>query len=839
MSEAVSVSGSVTNGDGPELTLETGKLAQLASGSVVARMGDTTVLVAATGAKHVRDGIDFFPLTVDVEERSYAAGKIPGSFFRREGRASDAATLTCRLIDRPLRPSFPSDYRNETHVVVTVLSADQKNPHDVLAINAASAALMVSNVPFDGPIGAVRLSYTTDGEWLPHPTYQEGDEGSFEIVVAGRQLDDGSVAVMMVEAGGTATAWNNYENGAPKVDEAALATALLEAEIYIKESIALQNQLVEANGGRKEFMEYPNMADYSDEQMAAVAKAGETKLTKVMSIADKAERGDAESALRDEVLAGLADTFADSEKQLKAAFRSLSKTIVRRRIVEDGARIDGRKTDELRPLSAEVGVLPRVHGSGLFQRGETQVLNVTTLGMKRMDQMIDGIDTTERKSYMHHYNFPPFSTGETGFMRGPKRREIGHGLLAERALVPVIPSLEEWPYTLRLVSEALSSNGSTSMASVCGSTLSLMDAGVPIKAPVAGIAMGLVFAEGKYTTLTDILGAEDAFGDMDFKVAGTSDFITALQLDTKIDGIPTDVLADALNQAKVARLAVLAVMNEAISAPREDVREGAPKIISFEIPIDKIGEVIGPKGKVINAIQAETGADISVDDDGMVGLVSVSATDKDVVDEAERQIRLILDPPTADVGATYPGRVVNITKFGAFVNILPGRDGLLHISKIGQGKRIDKVEDVLELGQQIDVVVSDIDPNGKVSLSMAGDTSDSGSSDGGGSRGGSGGGRDRGSRDGGGRDRGSRDGGGRGRSDRGSSSNDDSSSNDSSSNDSDSDRESATMSFGGDDAADGFGDLGPEGAPVQNDSNRGGRGRGRGNGGGRGRGRRD
>ncbi len=807
--EAQSVSGTVTGGDGPDMILETGKLAGLASGAVTAQMGDTTVLVAATGAKSVRDGIDFFPLTVDVEERSYAAGKIPGSFFRREGRASDAATLTCRLIDRPLRPSFPDDFRNETHIVVTVLSADQKNPHDVLAINGASAALMVSDVPFNGPIGAVRLAYTTDGEWLPHPTYQEGDASVFEVVVAGRQLEDGTVAVMMVEAGGTEGSWNKYENGAPKVDEAALAQGLLESEQYIKEAIALQNQLVEKIGGRKAPMRYPTQADYTEAQMDATKVAAEAKLTTIMSIADKTERSDAESALRDETVGGLLADLGEAanEKQLKAAFRSLSKTIVRRRIVEDGARIDGRGPTDLRPLSAEVGILPKVHGSGLFQRGETQVLNITTLGMKRMDQMIDGIDPTERKRYMHHYNFPPFSTGETGFMRGPKRREIGHGLLAERALVPVIPSLEEWPYTLRLVSEVLSSNGSTSMASVCGSTLSLMDAGVPIKAPVAGIAMGLVYAEGKYTTLTDILGAEDAFGDMDFKVAGTAEFVTALQLDTKIEGIPSDVLAAALNQAKEARLEILAVMNAAISAPRDDVREGAPKIVSFEIPIDKIGEVIGPKGKVINAIQAETGADISVDDDGMVGTVAISSSDSSIVEEAERQIRLILDPPTAEVGATYPGRVVNITKFGAFVNILPGRDGLLHISKIGGGKRIDKVEDVLELGQSVDVVVEDIDPNGKVSLAMAGEAPAP-------------------------REK--------------SSESSPSSSRSSSSSraaapaedddDDDEGTESVKMSFDEDFASD-FGDLGPEGAPVPADDDRPRRRRSSGSGGGGGRGR--
>ena len=815
MTEAFSVQGTVTSGDGPDMILETGKLAGLASGAVTAQMGDTMVLVAATGAKHVREGIDFFPLTVDVEERSYAAGKIPGSFFRREGRASDAATLTCRLIDRPLRPSFPSDFRNETHVVVTVLSADQRNPHDVLAINAASAALMVSNVPFDGPIGAVRLAYTTDGEWLPHPTYQEGDESVFEVVVAGRQLDNGNVAVMMVEAGGTENSWNYYENGAPKVDEAALAQGLLEAEQYIKEAIALQLELVEKAGGRKAPMDYPKVVDYTDATMAAVTKAGEAKMIKVMSIADKAERGDAESALRDEVIAAVGAKLGDeaSEKQLKAAFRSLSKAVVRKRIVEDGARIDGRGPSDLRELSSEIGVIPKVHGSGLFQRGETQVLNITTLGMKRMDQMIDGIDPTDRKRYMHHYNFPPFSTGETGFMRGPKRREIGHGLLAERALVPVIPSLEEWPYTLRCVSEVLSSNGSTSMASVCGSSLSLMDAGVPIKAPVAGIAMGLVYAEGKYITLTDILGTEDAFGDMDFKVAGTSEFVTALQLDTKIEGIPSDVLAAALNQAKDARLAILEVMNAAIAAPRDDVREGAPKIISFEIPIDKIGEVIGPKGKVINSIQAETGADISVDDDGVVGLVSVSSSDSTIVEEAERQIRLILDPPTAEVGATYPGKVVNITKFGAFVNILPGRDGLLHISKIGGGKRIDRVEDVLELGQAIDVVVEDIDPNGKVSLRLGGDAPEAKERSGG-----------------------SQENSGGGSNKRESAPRAEKVAEEAPA---ESDSEAASMSFDEGDALDGFGDLGPEGAAVPSEEDRGGRGRRGGGtgGGGRGRGR--
>ena len=722
-------------GDDKTISFETGKLAGLAGGAVMAGMGDTRILVTATGAKHVRDGIDFFPLTVDIEERMYAAGKIPGSFFRREGRAPESAILTCRLIDRPLRPSFPDGFRNEVHIVGTVMGADQQNPYDVLAINAASAALMISDVPFEGPIGAVRLAYSTDGEWIAHPTYEESDEATFEIVVAGRQLDDGDVAVMMVEAGGTEKSFQYYDEGAPKVDEAALATALQECKQYIKAVIALQQELVDAVGA-KPTMSFDVQVDYTDDIYAQVKSLGGERMNEIMQIADKSERGAAEDALRTELVdrivpelvtaavaegADEATAQAQATKQVKSAVRSLSKNTVRTRIVNDGMRIDGRGLRDIRPLSSEVGVLPTAHGSGLFQRGETQVLNICTLGMAKMDQMIDGIDPITRKRYLHHYNFPPFSTGETGFMRGPKRREIGHGALAERAVFPVVPSLEEFPYTIRLVSEVLSSNGSTSMGSVCSSTLSLMDAGVPIKAPVAGIAMGLVHADGQYATLTDILGAEDAFGDMDFKVAGTADAVTALQLDTKIDGIPADVLAAALEQAKEARLQILDVMAGAIAEPRPEVNETAPKIISFEIPADKIGEVIGPKGKVINSIQSETGANISVDDDGLVGIVSIAAVDGGAVAEAERQIKLILDPPTAELGATYDGRVVNITKFGAFVNILPGRDGLVHISKLGGGKRIDKVEDVLTLGDAITVKVDDIDPNGKISLSPVGE----------------------------------------------------------------------------------------------------------------------
>jgi polyribonucleotide nucleotidyltransferase len=722
MAQAINVSAPISETD-RTLSYEAGKLAMQADGAVMGRIGDTMVLVAVTASRGVREGADFFPLTVDIEERMYAAGKIPGSFFRREGRATDQAILTDRLIDRPLRPSFPEGFRNEVHVVGTVVAADLMNPHDVLAINTASAALMLSGIPFDGPIGAVRMAWTVDGTWAPHPTYQEGDASCFELVVAGRALSEEAgteIAIMMVEAGGTEDSWKYYEDGAPRVTEEVLAQGLEEAKTWIRESIELQRELV-AKVGKKPTIAYELFTDYKDDVFQRVVTVGTDAVAKGNTITEKAERNAALDEATTSIIAQLSPEFPEREREIKAAVRSLTKKIVRKRIVEEGIRIDGRGTADIRPLSAEVGLLPTTHGSALFQRGETQVLNVTTLGMPRMNQLLDTIGIHEHKRYMHHYNFPPFSTGETGFMRGPKRREIGHGLLAERALLPVVPSQEEFPYTLRLVSDVLSSNGSTSMASVCGSSLSLMDAGVPIKAPVAGIAMGLVYDEGTYVTLTDILGAEDAFGDMDFKVAGTSDAVTALQLDTKIDGLPADVLGKALLQARDARLIILEVMAGAISAPREEVSENAPKIVSFQIPVDRIGEVIGPKGKVINALQAETGADIAVDDDGMFGIVTIGAKDGGAVSEAKRRIYLIVDPPEAEVGAVYPGKVVNITKFGAFVNILPGRDGLLHISKVGGGKRVDRVEDVLSLGQDLEVKVDDIDPQGKVSLSLAGE----------------------------------------------------------------------------------------------------------------------
>jgi len=712
------------------LSFEAGHLAQLADGAVLARIGDTMLLATVAASRGVREGTDFFPLTVDIEERAYAAGKIPGAFFRREGKLSDQAILICRLIDRPLRPSFPKGFRNEVQVVGTIFSADQENPHDILAINAASAAIMISGIPFDGPIGAVRMAYTTDGQWVPHPTYQEGDAATFELVVAGRALSESvesDIAIMMVEAGGTEGSFVKYADGAPKVSEDVLAAGLEASKLWIREAINLQRELVRdfiAARGPIKTLDFVAQLDYQDDVYARVEALGESALGEANKLTAKTARKDALDAATASIIEQLSGEFEGRTSEIKAAVKSLTKKLVRRRIVDEGMRIDGRGITDIRPLSAELDLFPMTHGSALFQRGETQVVNVTTLGMPRMKQQIDSITPDEFRRYMHHYNFPPYSTGETGRVGAPKRREVGHGMLAERALVPVLPSEEEFAYTLRVVSDVMQSNGSTSMASVCGSTLSLMAAGVPIKAPVAGIAMGLVYDDGKYVTLTDILGAEDAFGDMDFKVAGTADAVTALQLDTKIDGLPADVLSKALHQAKEARLTILNLITSTIPEPRSHVAEVAPKIVSMEIPIDKIGEVIGPKGKVINTLQQETGADIAVDDNGVVGTVTIGAKDGRAVEEARRRIALILDPPTPEVGAVYPGRVVNIAKFGAFISIMPGRDGLLHISKMSPlngGKRIGQVEDVVELGQALEVKVDDIDPQGKVSLSLAGE----------------------------------------------------------------------------------------------------------------------
>jgi len=700
-----------------EVEFRAGELAQLADGAVTVCVGDTEVLVTATASTRLRPGADFFPLTVDVEERMYAVGKIPGSFFRREGRATEKAILTCRLIDRPLRPNFPDGYRNDTHVVATVLSADLINAYDLPALNGASGALTLSSLPFDGPIGAVRLALI-DGAWIPFPTYEQLEDAVFDLVVAGKRNESGDVDIAMVEAGATENGYRLFKDGQQASDEATVARGLEEAKGYIGTLIDMQLELLEAVGPA-DVVEWPVNEAYSAEMYERVEAIAKPKLDALGTIADKKERLEAEAATKEAVLAelGLDEDDEDGLKGAKNAFRSIQKNVMRSRVVAEGVRLDGRGLTDVREIDVKVGMLPEGHGSALFRRGETQVLNVTTLGMLKMEQMLDTISIEDSKRYMHHYNMPPFATGEAGFMRGPKRREIGHGALAEKALLPVIPDDEEFPYAYRLVSEVLMSNGSSSMASVCGSSLSLMDAGVPIAAPVAGIAMGLINQDGKFVTLTDILGAEDALGDMDFKVAGTEDMITALQLDTKIEGLPAQVLIDAMGQAKDARMFILGKMAEVLPEPREELAAKAPKIEAIMVPKDKIGEVIGPKGKTIRELEEETGAKIEIEDDGTI---RVGAPDTTSLELAKERILAIGYPPEANVGETYEGEVVNITKFGAFVNILPGRDGLLHISKIGGGKRIDKVEDVLALGDKVDVIVREIDDRGKVSLDLAG-----------------------------------------------------------------------------------------------------------------------
>jgi polyribonucleotide nucleotidyltransferase len=709
----ISVTGTI---GGKEFVLSTGKLAGQADGAVVARLGGTEMLVTATANKTMREGIDFFPLTVDFEERMYAAGKIPGSFFRREGRPSEQAILTCRLIDRPLRPSFADGFRCETQVVVTSLAVDQENPFDVVALNGASAALGVSTIPFDGPIGGIRVALKK-GEWIPFPTHADLEESVFELTVAGRRNAEGGIDIMMVEAGSTSNGLRLIADGDNPSDEATVARGLDEAKAYIGESIDLQNELISQI--EKPEADWPLALDYSEDIYNRVEEVAAPRLEPVITIADKKERNKAQDAAEADAFAalGLADDDEEGKGQAKRAFKSVLKDMMRRRVVEEGIRLDGRGATDIRAISAEVGVVGRTHGSGLFQRGETQVLNLTTLGMLKMEQMLDTLALEDSKRYMHHYNFPPFSTGEAGFMRGPKRREIGHGALAEKAVLPVIPSEEEFPYALRLVSEVLSSNGSTSMASVCASSLSLMDAGVPISAPVAGIAMGLIYRDGKYVTLTDILGAEDALGDMDFKVAGTRDVITALQLDTKIEGLPSEVLTTALDQARDARLFILDKMAEAISEPRIEMNEFAPRIESIEIPKDKIGEVIGPKGAVIRELEEVTGAAIEIEEADGKGIVRIASNDSSALAAAKERVTQIAFPPEVELGTEYDGKVVNITKFGAFVNILPGRDGLLHISRLDGSKRVERVEDYLVDGQELKVRVREID-RGKVSLEL-------------------------------------------------------------------------------------------------------------------------
>jgi len=701
---------------GKDFVLSTGKLAGQADGAVVATLGGSEMLVTATANRRTREGIDFFPLTVDFEERMYSIGKIPGSFFRREGRPSEQATLICRLIDRPLRPSFEDGYRNETHIVVTSLSVDQENPFDVLALNGASAALMVSSIPFVGPIGAVRLALKK-GEWVAFPTEEDLTESVFELVVAGRRNDGGDIDITMVEAGATPEGLRLVADGDRPSDEEAVAQGLETAKTHIAGMIDLQLELV----SQVEIVEteWPVALDYSDEMYSKVETAASSAIAEVLEIAGKQERQTAEGEARDAVFAELeiAEDDADALAEAKRAFKAVFKKLARQRTVSSGIRMDGRGPTDVRPLTIETGAVERTHGSALFSRGETQVLNITTLGMLKMEQMLDTLGLAESKRYMHHYNFPPFSTGEAGFMRGPKRREIGHGALAEKALLPVVPTSDEFPYALRLVSEVLASNGSSSMASVCASSLSMMDAGVPISAPVAGIAMGLIHEDGEYTTLTDILGAEDAMGDMDFKVAGTADVITALQMDTKIQGLPSEVLRGALDQARDARLFILAAMADVISEPRSELNKWAPRIEAVEIPKDKIGEIIGPKGAVIRELEEETGASIEIEEADGIGIVRIASSDGEALAAAMERVKQIAFPPEAEIGAVYDGKVVNITKFGAFVNILPGRDGLLHISRLDGSKRVERVEDYLSDGDKLQVRVREID-RGKVSLEL-------------------------------------------------------------------------------------------------------------------------
>ncbi len=698
------------------IRFETGRFARQAAGSVCAYLDEDTMLLSATTAgKQPKDQFDFFPLTVDVEERMYSVGRIPGSFFRREGRPSEDAILTCRLIDRPLRPTFKKGLRNEVQVVVTVMSLNPKDLYDVLAINAASASTQLSGLPFTGPIGAVRVALI-GGQWVAFPTHEQLKEAVFDMVVAGRVAGD-DVAIMMVEAEATVRTIELVEGGATAPTEEVVAEGLDASKKFIKVLCEAQSEL--AKTAAKPVADFPVFLDYQDDAYTAVEEISGKSVAEALRIVSKAEREDRLDEIKADVLSALGAKFEGREKELSAALRSVTKNSVRQRVLTDGIRIDGRGLADIRTLSAEVDVIPRVHGSALFERGETQILGITTLNMLRMEQQLDTLNPENRKRYMHNYNFPPYSTGETGRVGSPKRREIGHGALAERALVPVLPTREEFPYAIRQVSEALGSNGSTSMGSVCASTMSLLNAGVPLKAPVAGIAMGLISGivdgQQKYVALTDILGAEDAFGDMDFKVAGTRNFVTALQLDTKLDGIPADVLKGALTQARDARFTILDVMNEAIDAP-DEMAATAPRVISVKIPIDKIGEVIGPKGKIINQIQEETGAVISIEDDGTI---YIGAVDGASAEAARNAINQIANPTMPEVGERYLGTVVKTAAFGAFISLVPGKDGLLHISEVkklaGKG-RIENVEEVLKVGDKIQVEIKEIDPRGKLSL---------------------------------------------------------------------------------------------------------------------------
>ena len=703
------------------IRFETGRLAQQAHGAAAVYLDAETMLFSATTAsKQPKDQFDFFPLTIDVEERMYAAGKIPGSFFRREGRPSTEALLACRLIDRPLRPSFVDGLRNEIQVVVQVMAIAPDELYDVVAINAASMSTQLAGLPFSGPIGGVRVALI-DGQWVAFPKYGQLERAVFNMVVAGRLIVENGVedvAIMMVEAEASENAWQLIADGAVAPSEDVVFQGLEASKPFIKILIDAQARL--AAKAAKPTADYPVFLPYTDEVYSAVAELAQADLATVYQIADKVERQNADDALKASTKEKLAESFDEAQMaQFSAAYKSVTKKVMRTRVLNEGIRIDGRGLRDIRLIDAEVGVIPRVHGSAIFQRGETQILGITTLNMLKMEQQIDALTPVTSKRYMHNYNFPPYSTGEVGRVGSPKRREIGHGALAERALVPVLPSRSEFPYAIRQVSEALGSNGSTSMGSVCASTLALLNAGVPLKATVAGIAMGLISdtIDGvtKYAALTDILGAEDALGDMDFKVAGTRNFVTAIQLDTKLDGIPASVLGGALTQAREARHFILDIMEQVIDSP-DEMAPTAPRVIAVKIPVDKIGELIGPKGKMINQIQDDTGADISIEEDGTV---YIGATDGPSAEAARAAVNAIANPHVPEIGERFLGTVVKLATFGAFVSLVPGKDGLLHISelrKIAEGKRVENVEDVLEVGQRLQVEITKIDDRGKLSL---------------------------------------------------------------------------------------------------------------------------
>ncbi|MDQ7844094.1 MAG: polyribonucleotide nucleotidyltransferase [Armatimonadota bacterium] len=677
---------------GRVLSFETGVLARQAGGAVVVRYGDTMVLVTATASEEPREGIDFFPLTCDLEEKMYAAGKIPGGFFKREGRPGERAIQTARLMDRPIRPLFPKGFRNDVQVIATVLSADQENDVAIPAINGASCALMLSHVPFDGPIGAVRIGLI-DGRYVVNPTQTQLDtQSQLDLIVAA--TDE---AIIMVEA------------GAREVAEERVLAALDLAHAEIRRIIQAQRDLAARAGKPKMAVPVPQV---DQELAAAVRDRARPLIREALAQPEKLMREDALRQVLQRVAPAFAEQYPERSKEIEEILQAAIREEVRRGILEEGRRVDGRGVRDVRPLRAAVGLLPRAHGSGLFQRGQTQVLSVATLGTGEDEQIIDDLSPRTRKRFMHHYSFPPYSVGEVRPLRSPGRREIGHGLLAERALEPVLPGEEVFPYTIRLVSEVLESNGSTSMASVCGSTLALMDAGVPIKAPVAGISMGLVTGEGgRFVVLTDIQGLEDAFGDMDFKVAGTRVGITALQLDIKIKGLSREILARALAEARETRLMILDVMAQAIAEPRPGLSPYAPRIITIEINPDKIREVIGPGGKVINKITAETGVKIDIEQDGKVHVASADEA------AAARAIRMIEEiVREVKVGEIYTGRVTRLMNFGAFLEVLPGKEGLLHISELGDGERVTRVEDVVKVGDEMQVRVREIDNLGRINL---------------------------------------------------------------------------------------------------------------------------